>query len=151
MIDVSGILDQVVSHALSCGRFERVNAHEPKNAPGKGLTCAVWVDEIGPDTESSGLAASSGVIRFMVRLYTSMVAEPLDAIDPELLSAVDVLMSAFSGDFDLGGSVRCVDLLGQTGRPLSAKAGYLNQDGRVYRVMTITLPVIVNDIWSQEP
>jgi len=33
--------------------------------------------------------------------------------------------------------------------PLSALAGYLNQDGKLYRVMTVTLPIIINDIWAQ--
>jgi hypothetical protein len=42
-----------------------------------------------------------------------------------------------------------VDLLGSAGAPLSAQAGYLNQDGRLFRVMTLTLPIIVNDVWDQ--
>jgi hypothetical protein len=148
-MNVTAILDGLVSHALTLGLFERVNQHEPKSAPGNGLTAAVWADEIGPDPESSGLASTSGVVTFLVRLYTSMLSEPQDAIDPQLLSAVDALMTAYSGDFDLSGSARCVDLLGQSGATLSAKAGYLNQDSKIYRVMTITVPVIVNDVWSQ--
>jgi carbon-monoxide dehydrogenase large subunit len=34
---------------------------------------------------------------------------------------------------------------------LSAVAGYINQDGKVLRVMTLTLPLVVNDVWSQAP
>jgi hypothetical protein len=44
-----------------------------------------------------------------------------------------------------------VDLLGQFGTPLSAQAGYVNQDGRLFRIMTITLPLVVNDVWGQAP
>jgi hypothetical protein len=150
-LNITVILDGLVSHALASGLFERVNAHEPKSAPGNGLTAAVWADEIGPDPGSSGLAATSGVVTFLVRLYTSMLSEPQDAIDPLMLSAVDTLMTAYSGDFELSGAARCVDLLGQTGKTLSAKAGYLNQDSKVYRVMTITVPVIVSDVWDQSP
>lgn len=150
-MNITVILDGLVSHALASGLFERVNAHEPKSAPGNGLTAAVWADEIGPDPGSSGLAATSGVVTFLVRLYTSMLSEPQDAIDPLMLSAVDTLMTAYSGDFELSGAARCVDLLGQTGKTLSAKAGYLNQDSKVYRVMTITVPVIVSDVWDQSP
>ena len=48
--------------------------------------------------------------------------------------------------------MRCVDLLGQAGVPLSARAGYLEMDdGAVYRVVTLTVPVLVNDLWSQSP
>jgi hypothetical protein len=147
-VDIAGILNQVVSHAMASGLFERVNAHEPKSAPGNGLSAAVWVDTIGP-VRSSGLAATSGRLALMVRVYTSMLAEPADAVDPNLVAAVDALLAAYSADFDLGGTVRCVDLLGQAGEPLSARAGYLQQDNRLYRVMTITLPLIVNDLWTQ--
>lgn len=149
-LDATGILDKVVSHALTQGLFERVNQHEPKNAPSNGLTAAVWVDFIGAST-SSGLASSSGLLTLNVRLYTSMLAEPQDAIDPNLLAACSDLMGAYSGDFDLGGTVRCVDLLGMTGTALSARAGYLDVAGKLYRVMTITLPLIINDVWEQVP
>lgn len=142
------ILDKITSHALTAGLFERVNNHEPKNAPGNGLTAAIWADAIEP-IKSSGLNSTSARLTFKVRVYSSMLQEPQDAIDPNIALAVDVLFTAYSGDFDLGGNARNVDLLGQFGIGLSAQAGYLNQDGKLYRVMDITLPVIVNDIWGQ--
>lgn len=147
-VDISGILDKIVSHAMATGIFERVNAHEPKSAPGSGLSCAVWVDSISP-VRSSGLSSTSGRIAIQVRIFTSMLAEPPDAIDPAVVTATDVLLSAYSGDFELGDTVRCVDLLGMAGEPLSAKAGYLSQDKKLFRVMTIMIPLIVNDLWNQ--
>ena len=148
-MNLTGILDSIVSHALASGHFERVNGHEPKSAPGNGLTAAVWAQDIGPVPAGSGLQATSGLLVFNVRLYTPMISEPQDAIDPALMAAVHALFTAYSGDFDLGGNVRCIDLLGQAGTPLSARAGYLEQDKKIYRVFTITLPVIVNDAWEQ--
>ena len=150
-MDLTPIISAVVDHALASGLFEQVNGHEPANAPTSGLTAGVWVDSITP-VQSSGLASGSGRLALQVRLYTNVAPERLDAIDPEMLGAVDTLMTAYSGDFQLGlpGGVRCVDLLGQAGEPLSAKAGYLEQDGTVYRVMTITMPIILNDLWAQE-
>lgn len=150
-MNVQAILDAVVSHAAASGQFERVNGHEPKSAPGNGLTAAVWVQSVGPVPNGSGLQRTSAVVVFNVRVYAPMLMEPQDAIDPALVGAVDALMSAYSGDFELGGNVRCVDLLGMAGIPLSAQAGYLEQDKRIYRVMTITLPVIVDDAWEQVP
>jgi hypothetical protein len=143
------IFDGVVSHALALGRFDRVNGHEPKSAPPSGLTAAVWVDRIAPVPAMSGMASTTGVLVLNARIYTTMLSEPQDAIDPAVLAAVVDLMGAYSGDFDLGGSVRNVDLLGQSGFALSAQAGYLNQDNKIFRVMTITLPLIVNDLWDQ--
>ena len=150
-IDATGILDAVVSHALASGFFDRVNTHEPKSAPPSGLTCAIWVQSIGPVPLGSGLASTTGRLGLQVRLYTSMTAEPQDAIDPGLMRAVDGLLAAYSGDFELGGLVRNVDLLGAYGDPLSARAGYLNVDGKLMRIMDITLPLIVNDLWTQAP
>lgn len=148
-MDSQAIIDAIVSHAAALGRFERVNAHEPKSPPGSGLSCAVWVDRIAP-VASSGLAATSALVVVNVRVYTNMLTEPADAIDPALMQAVDALLAALSSDLDLGGQVRCVDLIGQTGTALSAQAGYLTQDSRLYRVMTVTVPLIVNDAWTQQ-
>ena len=146
---VRTLFDQVVSHAASLGIFERVNSHEPKNAPGSGLSCSVWAGPIGPIARASGLASTSGRVVFNIRVYSSMLAEPQDDIDREILTATSVLMGAYSGDFTLGGNARAIDLLGMYGTPLSADPGYINHDGKLFRVMEITLPVIVNDMWSQ--
>lgn len=147
-LDVTTILDGVVSHALASGYFERVNQHEPKSPPGNGLSAAVWADRIEP-VRSSGLLSTSARVVFQLRIYSGMLTEPQDDIDPNVMLAVDGLMTAYSGDFSLGGNVRSVDLLGQSGTPLSAQAGYISISNNMYRVMTITLPVIVNDVWDQ--
>lgn len=150
-MNTSGIFAALVSHGMASGLFERVNQHEPKNAPGNGLTMAVWLDRIVPATGSSGLNSTTGLLLFSVRVYSSMVAEPQDDIDPALLTAVDALFSAYSGDFELGGLVREVDLLGQFSNPLSATFGYVTIDSKMYRVGTLTVPLVVNDLWSQTP
>jgi hypothetical protein len=150
-LDIRGVLDAIQSHALASGYFDAVNGNEPKSPPDtSGLTCAVWVEQIGPARGGSGLASTSTRLGFYVRLYTGMLTEPADAIDPNLMTALDALMAAYSGDFTLAGLVREVDLLGAYGDPLGARAGYLVESGTEFRVMTITLPVIVNDLWDQE-
>lgn len=150
-LQIDTILSAVESHALTTGVFERVNRHEPKNAPGSGLTAAIWVDAVDPYSGGSGLAATSGRITLKIRIYQNFKSEPQDAIDPTVTAAVDLLLANYSGDFELGGNVRNVDLLGAGGTPLSARAGYLNQDGTLFRIMDITLPLIINDIWGQSP
>lgn len=146
---VAAVLDGIVSPMLASGMFRRVNKHEPKSAPGSGLTAAVWLDAVGPAVSASGLSATSARLVFKIRLYTSMVSEPQDAIDPAMLTATVKLMALFSADFDLGASVRNIDLLGAFGIPMSSQAGYLNQDGKLMRIIDITLPLILNDLWSQ--
>src|SRR5690606_6200689 len=111
-----------------------------------GLTCAVWIDLIEPARGRSGLAATSARVVFNVRVYTNMLQNPQDAIDPNVMAAVDALFEAYSGDFELGGDAEFIDLMGATqGHPLRAQSGYINIDNMVYRVMTITVPVVVSD------
>lgn len=146
--DPEAVQDVIVSHAKKLGVFDRVHAHEPKSAPGKGYTCAIWADHIEP-LSSSGLAATSCRVNYSIRVYGNMTKEPQDAIDREILLAVSKLMAAYSGDFTFENEARHIDLLGAYGPALSAQAGYLNQDNRLYRVMTITLPIIFDDVFEQ--
>jgi len=146
---LADIIDAAVSHALALGEFDQVNGHEPKRAPGLGISAAVWAQSLRPISARSGLASTSALVTLTVRVYTSMLQEPQDAIDPHLLGAVDALMRAYTGDFELGGLVANVDLLGAYGPGLFADSGYMNQDQTLYRVVTITLPLVINNLWDQ--
>lgn len=148
-LNTNAVIDAIASNALQLGVFDKVNTHEPKARPGKGLTAAIWAEDIRPYAGGSGLSATSAVVVFNFRIYQNFVSEPQDAIDPKMIEATDVLMAQYSGDFDLGSSVREIDLLGSTGTPLSARAGYINLDGNIFRVFDIFLPVIINDAWAQ--
>lgn len=143
------ILDEIVSHALSLGVFDTVNLHEPTVPPAaSGITAAVWVQSIGPSL-LSGLSSTSARIAFTIRLFQNAYSEPPDAIDPAMMNAADVLFTSLAGDFELGGNVRNIDLMGAGGSSLSLISGYLSQGNMNYRIMDITVPVIVNDAWDQ--
>lgn len=144
------ILAAVESHARASGFFQRVNKHEVANAPGTGLTAEIWVQRIRP--ASSGLSSTSGLLVLNVRIRMPATYGS-DFIEAEMLAACDALMLAYSGDFELGGAlgVRSIDLLGQHGTPLAAVAGYLQQQDNVYRVYTIDVPIVANDLWTQAP
>lgn len=148
-LNVTALTDKLVSYATAAGLFESVNGHEPKSAPVNGLSVAVWAQRIVPLPGVSGLASTTALVEFNLRIYQSMLSEPQDAIDPAVLGAVDTLCTAFSGDFDLGGNVRNVDLLGAYSAGLGAQAGYINIDKTIYRTMTLTVPLVVNDLWTQ--
>lgn len=149
-LNTRAVLDGIVSNALQLGVFDKVNTHEPKMAPGHGHIAAIWADRIEPRGQFSGLSSTSVVSVFMFRIFQNMMKEPQDEIDPVLMETTDVLLTQYSQDFTLGGAVREIDLLGEAGTPLSAQAGYVNQDGKIYRIMDITIPVIINDAFAQE-
>jgi hypothetical protein len=146
---IDAIFDAVVSDAQASGYFDKVNQHEPKRKAGNRLTAAVWLQSIEPIALASGLASTSGRIVFMLRIYSNMIQEPQDMIDPNMAKACSNLMRRYHDDFDFAGAIRNVDLLGQFGISLSAQAGYLEQDNAMFRVMDIQIPCIVNDIWPQ--
>lgn len=150
-LDVETILDKVVSHAAASGLFERVNTHEVKNPPGRGLTCEIWSDIERPIGSASGLDSVTVLMVLMVRIRAPWLTEPQDALEPEMVRAVDTLCTAYCGDFTLDGAVRQVDIFGAYGMQLEARAGYLRQDGTEYRIKDIVLPLVVNDVWAEAP
>jgi hypothetical protein len=148
---VNEVFDNVVSYALETGRFDSVNQHEPVNAPGSGLLCSFWVQRIRPIPQG-GMGMPSGVVVLNGRIYKDFRAEPKDYIDPAVTAATSDLIGAFAGNFSFGGAagVRAIDILGMTGFMLEGVAGYLEIDRHMHRVMTLTVPVIVNDMWTLE-
>lgn len=151
-LDAAAIFNAMTSHLLSLGLFDRVASHEPENAPGHGLTAAVTLapGALSPVPLGSGLASTSARLVLQVQIYQPM-SEPADDLDPVVLDAVVQTMASFSGGFTLGGLVRNVDLLGQAGEPMGATAAYAEIDAQLFRLMTITVPVLVNDVWEQVP
>jgi hypothetical protein len=145
---IDAILDAVKSRVGGLGAFEAIPFHEPKTAPG-GAIAALWVDGITPVGTASGLDIASAVLVVLCRIYDLFSSEPQDDIDPRVLKAAAAVIGAFVGEFDVSETVRNVDIFGTYGTALAAKAGYVNQDGTMYRVMTVSIPLVVNDLWAE--
>lgn len=149
-LNLSTYRDVLTSHAQATGLFGQVLAHEPISAPGSGLTAAFWVSRIGPVPTGSGLRATTARLELMATLLEPADTEPADGVDVDMVGAVDALLTAYSADFEAGGNVRMVDLLGAYGTPLSAVFGYTRfAGGTTYRAATLTIPLIINDVWGQ--
>jgi hypothetical protein len=148
-LDIAAPRAVLTSHAQALGHFGQVLSHEPLSAPGSGLTYAVWVGTIDPLPGNSGLASTSAYVTFNGRLYLPADTEPMDDIDLLLTGAVDALMGAYTGDFTLGGSVRNIDLLGQFGDRMRARYGYLDIGSTTHRIATLSIPTVINSVWTQ--
>lgn len=148
---IDTLFDAVVSVFQRTGYFDRTNKYEAKKRPNKGLHAAVWFQNMRPVGAISGLDVSSALVTFIGRIYSDMLKDPQDMIDPNVMRAASNVMRSFHGNFDfgLGSFVRNVDLLGETGSQLDATAGYLEISNTMFRVVDITIPVIVNDVWEQ--
>lgn len=155
-IDMLAITQALVSHAQLTGWFDLVNTSEPKTPPSVGgLTCSIWAQDLRPLPTQSGLSSTSAYLIMQARVYDSMLrqnVEDTDQIDPRMLTAVNDLMASYSSEFTLVGLIEAIDLLGIGGETLSAQSGYVQIGGPgsgMYRIMTITIPMIIPDAWTQ--
>ena len=151
---IDPILDAIISDIQMSGYFDKVNTHESKRAPGFGLSADVWFLTLDPIPTGSGLNKTSARLAWNVRLQSSMLLEPQDLIDPNLVRAASNLIRRWHDnfDFDLDPMVRNVDCLGSYGEALKAQSGYVEyEQSKIYRVIDITVPIIVNDVWPQVP
>lgn len=148
-LDVSGIYAEVVSHAERLGVFNQVLTHEPKAAPGDGLTCAIWLNDLETVPDVSGLDVTSVRLELAIRIYENFLSQPEDAIDKRLLDATSKLFDSYNGDIQLGGTAMEIDIFGAYGEKLRARGGYLLSGTTQYRVVVITLPIIIADQYTQ--
>jgi hypothetical protein len=150
-LDLNSYRSAAMSHAQGLGMFEQVLDHEPVSAPGSGLTYALWVTDIAPIPARSGLSAVTVRLELTGRVFMPADTEPQGDVDVALTDAVNGLMNAYAGDFELGGSVAEVDLLGAYGALLRARFGYTRLDSTTYRVATLTIPLVIDDVWTEAP
>lgn len=150
-LDLLAYRSAVMSHAQGLGLFGSVLDHEPVSAPGSGLIYAVWVKNVRPVPARSGLASVSVRLELNGRVFMPADTEPQGGVDVAVTDAVSQLLNAYCGDFELGGTVALVDLLGMHGALLSADFGYARFDSTTYRVATLIVPLIINDVWTEAP
>ncbi len=151
--DAAALFDAVASHLLSLGLFDRVGRHEPDNGPGNGLSATLVLDPafLRPDPSRSGLPTTTVRLTLRCQIMLPTNYEPADQIDVLILEATAAVIGALHGDYKLGDRVRNVDVLGGSGPPVQADAGYLDIDGQVYRVAIVPIPLVINDVWEQTP
>lgn len=141
--DASALFSAIRSKAKALGVFAATIGHDPENAPPSGITCSIALGPVKPVT-SSGLDAVSGQVTLMVHVWNFAQKRPLDEVDPDVLAAACSLMGAFAGGFTLGETVRNVELFS-----MSADPGYVNFESKEFRTMSITLPILINDMFEE--
>lgn len=143
------LIDGVSSVILGTGVVDTVNAGDVMSLPGNGLHAAVYMGYFEAAGKESGLASVSLRVNLLVRIHGPVHAEPTDEIDPGLLRALAVIGKAYLAGFSLDGLVRAIDVFGSNGQRMTGQFGYLDVQEGTRRVLTITLPVVVDKVWEQ--
>jgi hypothetical protein len=142
------ILDKAVSHVMELGLFDQVNFHSSLTAPGKDLSADITVASYSPMLASGANSVSARLELQFVLVY-HLINSPADQIDKIMLNAADLVMQSFANDFDLGETLRMVDIFGAHGTSMNADFGYVDYEDSKYRVAVITVPLIINDVWEE--
>lgn len=152
-LDLATLRAAVSSHAQASGHLDGVYPYELTGPPvDAGVVAGVWVSDIAPIPALSGLASTTARVELTVQLYRRAEHTRPDLVDLDLTAATDALMRAYSGDLDLsdyGVTGVELDLLGAHGDPLRARARYVAFGDALTKVHTITLPLVVRDLWTQ--
>lgn len=146
-LDTKAILAKLASIGKAAGLFVKVSKFEPRGQPGNGVTLSLISGPMRP-IASSGLNNAS--LRWQIdgRVYLPMNYEPQEDADSLLTAAAAKYLEALCGQFTLGGLVRCVDVFGSDGEPLSATPGYIEHNDKLYRVITLEIPLLINQQWT---
>jgi hypothetical protein len=148
-VDVSGTLRRLLDHAKKLGVFEVARLTEFKSAPPKALCFALWVQRLGASPVGSGLSSTNALMRCTARIYFPMTHRPEEEIETKVFAAASGYLGRINADFDLGDTVRDIDILGEVGEVPAWEAGYANIDNVLYRVADLNMNVIFNDSWEQ--
>ena len=122
--------------------FRKVQIGEPKGSPAERFTAALFMDRVGVAQLTLTDTIETHVVT--IRIYDNMLREPQEDVEFEMARVVSRVMSDLAGEFDLGRTVRSVDVGGIYGTPLSSRWGFIDVSGTMYRFADITVPLIVD-------
>lgn len=147
MLDLETIQNHLVTHCESLGCFDNVVTTEPANAVAGGVTASIILTRIGPDRAISGLNITSAVVVFTVRIWRNKTVMPHYGIDLATMKAAEGLINSLHDDFTLGDDATCIKFL--SGENFGALSGLVVLDEGVHRVIDVTIPIQVADVWPQ--
>ena len=145
LFNVTNTLKAVETYLRKDGACGAVTIGEPKSPPGGGkYQAAVYMRS----TAVYGVTANGGTLEVHVvnvRLYKDMLAEPRENIETDLATALARIASDLIGEYDLGATVRNIDVAGAQGTPMSSEWGYTSISEKMFRVIDLRVPLLVDD------
>ena len=124
---------------LSASGWQTGQIAEPMSPPAERLGAVIFD---GVEITEVTLGTGSGLVKFIIRLYYKHFEEPLEGTEKDIAQACIKLISDIAGKYTLGdSSVRNVIPLA-----LNARAGFQTIGQTTYRLVDLTVHVMVNDL-----
>jgi len=139
-------LQAIQSHLAKSGYCRTNQIGEPKQASKERIAAAVFNRSARVIRVPLGGSPGTEELHIInVRLYMNMMDQPQEQIEFLLNEAASSITEDLMADFDLGATVRHVDVGGIYGQPLEVVYGYLELSGVMYRVADLTVPLVVDN------
>lgn len=147
--NIRATLQAIQSYLEASGYFVGSQVSEPKQPPPEGFYAAVYMSAAGVNS----LTLTGTIERHLpiIRVYRQMLAEPAEDIEFGMAEVISKVASDLIGEYDLGATIRNVDVGGQTGAPMSATWGYVDVGGAMFRIVDLIVPLIVDDSATLAP
>ena len=147
---IRATLDAIESHLKAHGKLEHVRRGEPKGPPQANASAALWMSSVRVVAlPASGITELHTV---MLRFYYDFLQDEQNTglADREQLEdmsgrVVQEVAELLTEDYDLGATVNHVDIGGIYGTELTAEWGHVEISGTMYRVVDMTIPLVVDD------
>ena len=148
---IKATLKAIESHLAKSGYDQKVQIGEYKAPPpGQAFAAAIYIRS----TRVLRLFANGGTQELHVaaiRLYRDMLQEPQEDGETVLAVAAEQMMQNIAQDADLGATIMTVDVGGISGTPMGSDWGYADIGGKMFRIVDITVPLLVNDSMTVAP
>lgn len=141
--NVKSTLQTVQSALMKMGYFPKAEIGEPKSPPTEPMAAALFMSNAAVAETTLGTTIELHVVT--VRFYRRIFEEKEETIEYEMAEVLSKLMSDLLGDFDLGATIRSIDVGGQYGTAPRGDWGYVDVGGVMFRTVDLTLPLIVDD------
>ena len=150
--NIKATLDAISSHIARTGYVNDVRIGEPVSPPAaiEKMHAAIYMASAG--VVSLTLSTTIEVHSVVVRLYRRAAfgqGDDAGQVEAEMALAVSQVTSNLVGEFDLGATMRNIDIAGQYGQSLSATWGYITIGNTVFRTVDLTVPLVVDESATQ--
>ena len=150
--NIKATLDAIASHISRSGYVSDVQIGEPVAPPDAidKLHAAIYM----ASATVVDLTLSSTIEQHVVtvRLYRRAAfgqGDDAGEVEQEMALAVSQIVSNLIGEFDLGATMRAIDVGGTYGTGITSAFGYVQIGTTMFRIVDITVPLIVDGSATQ--